>query len=161
MSLDDVRVSVLTEDGQHKETTLGELRGERAMVVDFWHTRCPRCPAALVELASVAKKHEDSGTVFVAAALSLADKSGDGFPATDWESEVQAEELVQEIDELKAVVHCFVGKDEKGALMRSTLQLRAVPLCAVVGEDGVCVAKGVSATDGVSQLLLRRNQRRQ
>ena len=99
MSLDDFRVSVLTEDGQHKETTLGELRSERAMVVDSL-TRCTRCPAALVELASVAKKHKDSGAVFVAAALSLADKSCDGFPATDSESEIQAEELVQEIDEL-------------------------------------------------------------
>ncbi len=152
MSLDDFRVSVLTEDGQHKETTLGELRSERAMVVDFWHTRCTRCPAALVELASVAKKHKDSGAVFVAAALSLADKSCDGFPATDSESEIQAEELVQEIDELKDVMHCFVGKDEKVRL-KSALQLRAVPFCAVVQEDGVCVAKGVSATDGVALLL--------
>lgn len=154
MSLDDFRVSVLTEDGQHEETTLGELRSERAMVVDFWHTRCTRCPAALVELASVAKKHKDSGAVFVAAALSLADKSGDGFPATDSESEIQAEELVQEVDELKAVVHCFVGKDEKVRLT-SALQLRTVPFCAVVQEDGLCVAKGVSVSDVVTLLLAK------
>tara|TARA_B110000858_G_scaffold187064_1_gene230910 strand:- start:125 stop:586 length:462 start_codon:yes stop_codon:yes gene_type:complete len=150
--MDDIGVSVLTEDGQHKETTLGELRSGRAMVVDLWHQKCSRCPTALVELANVAKTHRDSDVLFVAAALSLADKSGDGFPKTDRESESQAEELVEEIDELKGVLHCFVGKDEKMKL-KSALQLRTVPFCAVVQKDGVCVAKGVSATDGVTLLL--------
>ena len=137
MSLDDFRVSVLTEDGQHKETTLGELRSERAMVVDFWHTRCTRCPAALVELWR-RQEHKDSGAVFVAAAC-LADKSCDGFPATDSESEIQAEELVQEIDELKDVMHCLVGKDEK--VVEVGVAAARGSLRAVVQEDGVCVAR--------------------
>ena len=50
-------------------------------------------------------------------------------------------------------MHCFVGKDEKVRLKSACVQLRAVPFCAVVQEDGVCVAKGVSATDGVALLL--------
>jgi hypothetical protein len=41
-----------TEIGSGKKVTLDTMRGGKKLVVDFWHTKCTRCPAALEKVTS-------------------------------------------------------------------------------------------------------------
>ena len=66
---DALTLSVLDPDEQTAEkSTLGDFRGNGALVIDFWTTRCVNCPAALTKLDAIAGK---STAVYAACALSL------------------------------------------------------------------------------------------
>lgn len=56
-------------------TSIAELAGRCPMVIDFWHTNCSRCPAALSKLDDIATAYPS--VRFVACALSLGDGNFD------------------------------------------------------------------------------------
>ena len=62
-----LELSVLDIASGHM-TTFQALRASRALVIDFWHTKCVRCPAALEKLNSEAAMRKD--VLFAACALS-------------------------------------------------------------------------------------------
>ena len=71
-------LSVLdVEEETASASTLGEFRAGKPLVLDFWHTRCVKCPAAMAMLDAHAKAHPE--IVFAACALSL------GWWAWQWD----------------------------------------------------------------------------
>lgn len=56
------------------------LRGKGG-VIDLWHTKCVRCPAALEKLSDFAQSRGSQDVVFIACALSQGD--GDEDMVTD------------------------------------------------------------------------------
>ena len=77
----DLKVSLISSDSDDSSSssdsiTLSELHSRlagqgKAMVIDLWHTKCVKCPAALSHLNDEASGSSD--IVFVACALSLGD----------------------------------------------------------------------------------------
>jgi hypothetical protein len=81
----DLKVSLISSDSSSSDSssdssndsiTLSELHSRlagqgKAMVIDLWHTKCVKCPAALSHLNDEASSSSD--IVFVACALSLGD----------------------------------------------------------------------------------------
>jgi thiol-disulfide isomerase/thioredoxin len=62
-------IRVCTLEG--KEVTFGEIvtsTSKQVVFVDFWHTKCVRCPAALSKLNSLVESYDS--VLFVACALS-------------------------------------------------------------------------------------------
>jgi len=49
-------------DGGAK-VTLDQLRAGKKIVIDFWHVKCTRCPAALEKLDTIAANNGDSDLV--------------------------------------------------------------------------------------------------
>jgi len=84
MSL-DFKVSVLGSSSSSSSSsssaiyTLAELHAKigqgKHMVIDLWHTKCTKCPAALEHLNEEASSSDD--VVYVACALSLGDGNKD------------------------------------------------------------------------------------
>lgn len=63
-------VSVLGEN--EKECTLRELCSGKIGVIDIWHTKCQKCPAALDKFNGDAEEFSNNDKVsFIALALSL------------------------------------------------------------------------------------------
>ena len=76
----DLKVSLISSDSDDSSSsdsiTLSKLHSRlagqgKAMVIDLWHTKCVKCPAALSHLNDEASGSSD--IVFVACALSLGD----------------------------------------------------------------------------------------
>ncbi len=65
------------EFSSNSSQTLSQLQRDRVMVIDFWHTKCVKCPAALQKLDHEAELLQSSTTVFVACALSLGEGNQD------------------------------------------------------------------------------------
>ncbi len=61
-----LKVSVF---GNDETTTLKDVCAGKAGVIDLWHTKCTRCPAALEKLNEEAGEHSDF--LYIAGALSL------------------------------------------------------------------------------------------
>lgn len=49
---------------------LADLCEGRIGVIDFWHTKCTRCPAAIEKLNDIAKKFDDKDVLWLTCALS-------------------------------------------------------------------------------------------
>ncbi|EOD34050.1 hypothetical protein EMIHUDRAFT_228904 [Emiliania huxleyi CCMP1516] len=88
----------LLESGE--ASTLAEIRADRPLVLDFWHTRCGNCPEALTKLDALAASGKLPGVAFAACALSLGEGSFE-----------QTAELVD--DEWEHLTHLFMSTDEK------------------------------------------------
>lgn len=59
-------------------TTLTEICSGRVGVIDFWHTKCTRCPAAIEKLNALAEKFGNTEDVlWLTCALSLGDGNGE------------------------------------------------------------------------------------
>ena len=68
-SLPDLSVTLL--DSTSAQTNLNAVRNNRLMVLDFWHTKCVKCPAALDKLNEAAEADLTQGdVVYVSCALS-------------------------------------------------------------------------------------------
>jgi thiol-disulfide isomerase/thioredoxin len=102
------------------EGNLGDLCKNKKMVIDFWHSKCSKCPVALEKLNSMANQRKsEENIVFVACALSL----GDGN-----------EEIVTDmIDEWEDLNHIFVSFEVKEEL-KLLLNFSALPFAAIVSE---------------------------
>ena len=120
--LPDLAVSTLVNEEDTPEIlSLCKLRDDKAMVIDFWTTKCTRCPAALEKLNSEAGLAENADIVFVSCALS----QGDGNYAV-------AADLVCEgsFDEM---THCFMEEAVKEAA-KATFGFTSVPFYVVVDQ---------------------------
>ena len=71
--------------------SLDELREGKAMVLDFWHTKCVKCPAALEKLNEEAEERDD--VLFVACALS----QGEGNMEAVEDLKLKVEVMVLEV----------------------------------------------------------------
>ncbi len=59
-------------------TTLTEICSGRVGVIDFWHTKCTRCPAAIEKLNALAENFGSTEDVlWFTCALSLGDGNGE------------------------------------------------------------------------------------
>lgn len=90
MQLPEVRVKLLrapertsSSSARMGAMTTGEVLSLRDVcagrvgVVDLWHTKCTKCPAALEKLNSLTESFDDSQVLFIAAALSQGDGDED------------------------------------------------------------------------------------
>ena len=117
------------EEETASASTLGEFRAGKPLVLDFWHTRCVKCPAAMAMLDAHAKAHPE--IVFAACALSLgSDTEG---------TQEQVLELLQ--DQYEELKHLYMTFDEKEAAKKQ-LGFSAVPFCVVFNAEGAIVYKG-------------------
>jgi thiol-disulfide isomerase/thioredoxin len=109
-------------------SSLAAFRAGRPLVLDFWHTRCERCPEALTKLDQIAGSGEHVGVLFAACALS----TGHG-----------SMEMTQELlgDDWENLTHLFMSVDEK-ELAKSEFNFSAVPFCVVFAANGSVLYKG-------------------
>ena len=108
-------------------TTLEALRANTPLVVvDFWNTRCTKCPAALAKLDALAAAHPH--VTFVACALSLG-SSTQGTLA-------HVAELTEGLYE--HLVHVYADYNTKEAIKRA-LRFDTLPFAAAYDSHGrVC-----------------------
>eukprot|EP00316_Scyphosphaera_apsteinii_P021761 CAMPEP_0119299210 /NCGR_PEP_ID=MMETSP1333-20130426/1322_1 /TAXON_ID=418940 /ORGANISM="Scyphosphaera apsteinii, Strain RCC1455" /LENGTH=174 /DNA_ID=CAMNT_0007300567 /DNA_START=38 /DNA_END=562 /DNA_ORIENTATION=+ len=111
-------------------SSLSAFRAGRPMVLDFWHTRCTNCPAALNKLDRMASSGKYPGVVFAACAISL------GTDMTDQEHTLEM--LDGEWESLK---HLWMSFDEK-EIAKAEYGFSSVPFCAVFATDGSVVSMG-------------------
>lgn len=76
------QLPLLVIDSSHgrRKTTLRELQAlheSSAVVIDLWHTKCTKCPAALSKLNDEASEVDRRDVLYVAIALSLGDGNYD------------------------------------------------------------------------------------
>ena len=69
--LPSFNVSVLGDN--ERECSLLSLCEGKIGVIDLWHTKCQKCPAALDKLNSDAESFLNNEVLFIACALSLGD----------------------------------------------------------------------------------------
>lgn len=95
-------------------------------MIDFWTTKCVKCPSALDKLNGMAMNHPDEQFV------SICCDSLDG-----------AREILERDDELRwsRVQHFFMSKEDKEAA-KKMLGFKQVPFYVVLGEDGQLLEKG-------------------
>jgi hypothetical protein len=118
----DLAVKTLVPEGEDgEETTLSALRGDKAMVIDFWTTKCTRCPAALTKLNGEAGLAENDDVVFLSCALS----QGDG------NYEVAADLVCD--GSFDALTHVFMDVAVKETA-KSAFGFTSVPFYVVVGK---------------------------
>ena len=125
-----LRVAELDVEGESASpTTLDAFRGGKRLVLDFWHTRCTRCPAALTKLDMLAPKHAD--VTFASCALSLGS-------TTEGTCEVVLELLQDQWENLKHLYMEFEDKEKAKAQFGFT----QLPFCVVFGADGAVLYRG-------------------
>jgi thiol-disulfide isomerase/thioredoxin len=112
-------------DENKRLVSLDELREGRAMVLDFWHTKCVKCPAALEKLNDEAEERED--VLFVACALSQGEGNMDAV-----------EDLTQDWTNL---THAFMEADVKEEAKKA-FGFAAVPFYVVVNKEGTILGAG-------------------
>lgn len=69
MSLPAINITILGENG--RESTIKDFCRGKIGVIDLWHTKCQKCPAALDKMNSERESIESDDVVFIACALSL------------------------------------------------------------------------------------------
>eukprot|EP00966_Prymnesium_polylepis_P030055 698698-Prymnesium_polylepis.2 len=127
----------VADGGEGESSTISALRDGKPLVLDFWHTKCQNCPAALAKLDKVAASGKHADVKFVACALSLCDKP-DGPPDED-SSKEGVTELID--DMWDSLTHCYMTADEK-AKAKAEFGFTSVPFCVVYGADGALRFKG-------------------
>ena len=132
----DIKISYLSND---VSLTLGELQmqhNNKPMVIDFWHTKCTRCPAALEKLNDECSQHPE--ILFVSCALS----QGTG-------NKVVAADVACDWDNL---THIWMEIEEKEQAKKE-FNFTSVPFYVVVGKDGSIIASGEPKSVNYMQLI--------
>lgn len=111
---------------KEEKMTLDVFRSNKALVLDFWHTKCVKCPAALEKLNKVSVDYP--GVTFASCAVSLSE--GDLDMVT---------EMVEDIWE--NLEHLYMTIEEKESA-KELYGFKAVPFCVVYSVDGELLAKG-------------------
>ena len=125
MSLDSLKVVTLDENS--KNLSLNELRDGRAMLIDFWTTKCVKCPAALEKLNEEAANNADGSVLYVSCALS----QGPGN-----------QDVVRDmVDEWEDLTHVFMEVEHKDAA-KSAFGFSAVPFVIIVDKSGNIISSG-------------------
>lgn len=114
-------------EGQ-KKVTLDSFRSGKKVVIDFWHTRCTKCPAALEKLDKKARSSTDDNLIWASCGLSLTDGDFD---------------IVQEMceDTWENLKHLYMTVEEK-EVAKSIFDFKAVPFCVCFDASGKLVASG-------------------
>lgn len=133
--LDELKVT--TVDENKNIVSLNGLRGSKAMVLDFWHTKCVKCPSALERLNEEAGK-SSSNVLFVACAISQGQGNLDAVEefTSDWEN----------------LAHVFMDLEMK-EVAKKAFGFTQVPYYVVVSECGTIVGMGDPRKVDYEQLL--------
>ena len=70
MSLPSFDVTLLSNNSENKTIKLNELCRGKVGVIDLWHTKCVKCPAALEKLNAEVETYPVNDITVVACALS-------------------------------------------------------------------------------------------
>ena len=135
--LPDIPVAVL--DGSDSVRSLREFCSGKAGVIDLWHTKCIKCPAALERFNIEAANFSNTNALFIACALSL----GEGN-----------KEDVADIgpDSWNNLHHVFVEIAHKDTV-KAAFGYSAVPYYVLFDRTGFIVKCGDSKSfDYVSEL---------
>lgn len=112
-----------------ESTTLAAFRAGKPLVIDFWHTRCTKCPAAVSKLDTIAPKHPD--VTFASCALSLGS-----------ETEGTQEQVLDLLDgQWENLKHLYMTVEEKEAA-KAEFGFKAVPFAVVFSADGAVLFSG-------------------
>jgi len=113
---------------ERKKCSIDEFRAGKPLVLDFWHTKCTRCPAALEKLNIEAEKALYDGVIFASCGISVEDGDID---------------LVSEMceGEWENLTHLYMTKDEKETA-KAAFGFTAVPFCIVIDTSGNIIFKG-------------------
>ncbi len=125
-------------DDDSTASSLTKLRAGKPLIIDFWTTRCERCPACLDKLDTIA---EALGDKVVFAALCLDDPDF-------------AQELVDEHD-WDHITHGGMDLETKEQA-KAAFGFNSVPHLVIVGADGTALFCGsaLKATaDGINEAL--------
>lgn len=109
------------------QSTSEAFKGKNT-VIDFWTTKCTRCPAALDNLDSLAQKPEYSNVKFTSIVLDECDG---------------ARNIIEQNDEprWKNLDHFYMDKNFKETA-KSSLGFNQVPFYVVLNDRGEIVQKG-------------------
>lgn len=108
-------------------TTLDAFCAGRPLVLDFWNTRCVKCPSALAKIDSLAFKFSESVT-FVACALSLGSQS----------TIEDVEELVEAFPNLEHVYMDFDTKER----VKKALNFTSLPFAVACDSNATIICQG-------------------
>jgi thiol-disulfide isomerase/thioredoxin/outer membrane lipoprotein-sorting protein len=120
-----------------KKFTLSELKGKKAVVLDFWATWCPPCRAAMPVLDKVMEEYKSEDVILFAVNQQEDKKTIEGYLT-------------------KENLHPTVGLDEAGAI-GAQYQLQGIPQFVVINKEGqvVKVLGGVPpALDEILKILI-------
>lgn len=112
-----------------ESTTLAAFRAGKPLVLDFWHTRCTKCPTAISKLDMIAPKHPN--VTFAACALSLGSE-------TEGTQEQVLDLLEGQWENLK---HMYMNVAEKEAA-KAQFGFTQLPFAVVFGADGTVLFSG-------------------
>jgi thiol-disulfide isomerase/thioredoxin len=124
--LDTLNVHILDENDA--VVSLNSLRqGTKAMVLDFWTTKCVKCPAALEKLNEEAEEACSDDVVYVSCALS----QGEGN-----------KEMVRDlVGDWGSMTHVFMDLETKERA-KTDFGFTQVPFYVVISKDGDILGKG-------------------
>lgn len=125
--LPDTEVLILS-DGQKTVSTIRDACKGKRGVIDFWTTKCVRCPAALSNLNDQAGSKNDE-EVYIACALSQGENNED--------------DVADFIDEWENLTHLFVKMENKDAI-KQHFGFSQVPFYVVFDQEGSIVGSGDS-----------------
>mmetsp|Transcript_18239 Transcript_18239/g.26667 ORF Transcript_18239/g.26667 Transcript_18239/m.26667 type:complete len:159 (-) Transcript_18239:205-681(-) len=127
---DDFSVTLLGDDST---STIHKVANSRVMVIDFWTTKCTRCPAALDKLNDMAEEKPD--VVFVSCCLNDKEVAADMVDG-NWEN----------------MTHIFVEPEIKEQL-KSKFAFSQVPYCVVISQNNEVLASGSPRDMDINQIL--------
>ena len=128
----------VTDLSDSSSISLTSIAIGKFLIIDFWTSKCTKCPAALDKLDNEAVKYA-SNAVFISCALS----QGSGN-----------KEIVVDLIEgcWENMRHMFMDMEEKESA-KALFGFTQVPFCVVVSPSGTVVAAGEPKTLDLSMLL--------
>ena len=120
-------LKVITLDENASLMSFEELRDGKKMVIDFWHTECVKCPAAIERLNEEAESDIGNDTIVICCALSRGEGNKEMVSdlVCDWEN----------------MTHVFMDMEMKEEA-KKLLGFTAVPFYVVVDKNGNITGKG-------------------
>ena len=108
-------------------------------VIDFWTTKCVKCPAALSKLDDLAPLHGNAA-----------------FFSCVLQKDVQDQEVAKDVIDgsWENMIHLFVDIATKEEL-KATFNFKEVPFCVIVGEDHRILASGNPKDINIEEVLRR------
>ena len=123
--MDLEKVQFFNIDTNHIET-LETLLVKDKIVIDFWHSKCTKCPAALEKLNEISNKYNN--VKFYACALSL--EEGDVDLITD---------IID--DSWENLTNLYLTIDGKEQI-KKIFDFNSVPFSVIISKDGTILNKG-------------------
>lgn len=121
------------------------VRLGRSMVVEFWHTKCERCPQALQRMHDLAANGAPNNVAFAACALST--------NPTDDEGELaKVHALVVADEAFPLFTHLFMTFEQKEAAKRH-FGFSSVPHCVVFDRVGNVLVSASPSSPEVHSVL--------